>query len=119
MANPDRQNAPDIDKSEQEVLNKSFDKTFNVLAVESLNYNPATGTLDRADASGPTQLATRIDDSATPIIYIGKAPIASGTSSAVWQVVKLDTTSGLVKTFADGNASFDNVWDNRASLTYN
>jgi hypothetical protein len=63
-------------------------------------------------------LATRIDDSADPVLYIGKAPIGSATSSAVWQVVKLDTTSGLVKTWASSSASFDKVWDDRASLNY-
>jgi hypothetical protein len=65
------------------------------------------------------ELTTRIDDSADPIIYIGKAPIGSATSSAVWQVVRLDTTSGLVKMYADGNASFDNIWDDAGSLVYN
>lgn len=63
--------------------------------------------------------ATRIDDSATPIIYIGKAPLASITSDSVWQISKLDTSSGLIKTWADGNADFDNVWDDRATtITY-
>ena len=82
------------------------------------------GAADGGDGSfgirtGESALAVRIDDSNDPTTYIGKAPIGSATSSAVWQVAKLDTTSGLVKTWADSNASFDNVWDNRASLTYN
>lgn len=65
-------------------------------------------------------LAVRIDATTTAnTTYIGKATIGTTTSSAAWQVAKLDTTSGLVKTWADGNASFDNIWDNRTSLTYN
>jgi hypothetical protein len=63
-------------------------------------------------------LATRIDDTADPIIYIGKAAIGSSTASAVWQITKLDTSSGLIKTWADSDSSFNNVWDNRASLSY-
>lgn len=73
---------------------------------------------DSSVPTGSVDLATQIDNSSTPIVYIGKAPIGSSTSSAVWQIAKLDTTSGLVKTWADGNASFDNVFDDRTSLTY-
>jgi len=63
-------------------------------------------------------LATRIDDTTTAnVTYIGKAPIGSATSSDVWQVAKLDTSSGLIKTWAD-SAGFTQVWDNRTSLTY-
>ena len=61
--------------------------------------------------------ATRLDDQ-TPILYIGKAPVGSATSAAVWQIAKLDTSSGLTKTWA-GSAGFTQVWDDRASLTFN
>lgn len=43
----DRQGKPDIHRSEQGVLNKSFDETYQVLAVEQLEFNPTTNTLDR------------------------------------------------------------------------
>ncbi len=52
------------------------------------------------------------------ITYVGQAAIGSLTSSAVWQIKKLDETSGSIITWADGDDSFDNIWDNRASLTY-
>lgn len=64
-------------------------------------------------------LAVRLDDSNDPILYIGKASIGSATSSSVWQIAKLDTSSGLIKTWADGDSLFNNKWDDRASLTYN
>lgn len=59
-----------------------------------------------------------LDESASPITYIGLAALGSDTSQAVWQIKKIDETSGIEITFADGNADFDNIWDNRASLTY-
>lgn len=64
--------------------------------------------------------ATKIDTTTTSgVTYIGKAAIASSAASAVWQIKKLDSnTLALDKTWADGNDSFDNVWNNRASLTY-
>lgn len=69
-------------------------------------------------SSDKVPLATRLDNTASPILYLGKAPVGSATSSAVWQIAKLDTTSGLVKTWADGNSNFDNVWDDILTITY-
>ena len=51
-------------------------------------------------------------------IYIGKATIGSDTADAVWQVRRIDETSGLVILWADGNDNYDNVWDNYSSLSY-
>lgn len=67
----------------------------------------------------PSVLAERVDDTTTAnVIYIGLATPGSQPDSAVWQIQKTDTTSGVVSTFADGNAKFDNEWDNRANLSY-
>lgn len=65
-------------------------------------------------------LAVRIDDTTTAgFTYIGKAPIGTLPSAPGWQIQRLATSSGLVKSWADGNADFDNVWDNRATtITY-
>lgn len=66
-----------------------------------------------------TQQAVIIDDTTTAnTTYIGKAAIGSATSGAVWQIAKLDTSSGMVKTWADGDSLFNNIWDDRASLSY-
>lgn len=63
-------------------------------------------------------LATQLDESASPVTYVGKAPIGSLTSAAVWQIMKIDETSGLAITWANGTNEMNNVWDNRASLSY-
>ena len=70
-------------------------------------------------ASIPTNHITEIDDASSTVTYVGLADPGSATSAAVWQIKKL-TTSGSVTTvtLADGNSNFDNVWDNRASLSY-
>jgi hypothetical protein len=62
--------------------------------------------------------ATRIDEASATITYVGKAPVGSLTSNAVWKIFRIDESSGLVITYADGNTNFDNVWDSRAGLTY-
>ncbi len=52
--------------------------------------------------------------------YVGLAIPGSAGSGSVWQIRKY-TYSGnyLVKVeFADGNNQFDNIWNNRTSLSY-
>lgn len=51
------------------------------------------------------------------IDYVGEAAVGSATSSAVWRVKKIDSTSGTVITWA-GTGTFNQVWDNYASLSY-
>lgn len=60
----------------------------------------------------------RIDQADSTTIYIGKSSATALVSEAVWRISKVDTTSYLTVTFADGNGNYDNVWNNRASLSY-
>lgn len=64
--------------------------------------------------------AIQYDDAGSGITYIGKAKPGSSTSAPVWQIMKLDESSApdFALTWADGNGLFDNVWANRASLSY-
>ena len=50
--------------------------------------------------------------------YLGLAAIDSLSSAPVWQIKKLDYTTGVSVKWADGNSNFDNVWDDRATITY-
>lgn len=86
----------------------------NVSAKKVANYETNDGvTWVRTG----TPLASRLDDSADPIIYIGLAAVGSDEASAVWQIAKLDTSSGLSKTWAS-NAQFNQVWNDRTGLSY-
>lgn len=60
-----------------------------------------------------------IDEVSTTLLYVGTAAIGSATSSAVWKIQKI-STSGVVTSFkfANGENTYVNIWDNRASLTY-
>lgn len=57
---------------------------------------------------------------ATPeLAYHGLAAVGSSESDPVWQIKRLTDDGQLTKIeWADGNAEFDNVWANRASLQY-
>jgi hypothetical protein len=53
-------------------------------------------------------------------VYVGWAAPGSDTDAAVWKILKL-TYSGTNLTqrlWADGDTKFDNVWDQRATLSY-
>ena len=65
-----------------------------------------------------SNLTILIDDTTIPLTYIGKAAPGTLTSAASWQISKLNATTGTVMTWADGNCQFDNIYDNRAGLTY-
>lgn len=63
-------------------------------------------------------LAVQLDNSNSTLLYVGQAEPGSPTSSAVWQISRIDLSSGVVVTWANGNREFKNIWDNRSSLTY-
>ena len=52
------------------------------------------------------------------VSYAGKAPAGSSNSEAKWQIKKIDETSGIAITYANGNTNFNNIFDNRENLTY-
>lgn len=49
--------------------------------------------------------------------YVGEAAIGTVTSAASWRVKKIDSTSGIIITWA-GIGTFNQIWDNYASLSY-
>lgn len=67
---------------------------------------------------------TRLIDetSTTDVTYIGEAlPTGSAiaTSSPVWRIKKIDESGAVTSIkWADGDTNFNNIWDNRTSLTY-
>ena len=75
-------------------------------------------TISHLPAHLGQNLAQRIDDQ-TSVIYIGTAPIKSLTSDPVWSIKRLSISGGAITVdWVDGNDLNDNVWDNRASLSY-
>lgn len=70
--------------------------------------------------SGETSLALQMDEADGGITYVGEAVIGSTSSSAVWRIKRLDEGGDpeLIIEWADGNSDFDNIWDNRADLSY-
>lgn len=87
----------------------------------SLDVNVTALTLSADDDRVETRsmaMATVLDEASATITYVGEAIPGSSTASAVWRIKKLDSTSGLVITWANGSSDFNTIWDNRASLSY-
>jgi hypothetical protein len=51
------------------------------------------------------------------IDYVGEAAIGTTTSAASWRIKRIDSATGVILQWA-GSGVFDQIWDNRASLSY-
>ena len=59
-----------------------------------------------------------LDEASATITYVGEANPGTATSASTWRIKRLDSSSGLVVTWANGTSNFDKVWNDRASYTY-
>ena len=58
-------------------------------------------------------------DSVGLTTYLGYAESGTATSATTWAVKRIvETGNDVVITWADGDKSFDNIWDDRLTLTY-
>jgi hypothetical protein len=75
-----------------------------------LRASPVTTTADTK--------AQRVDDLGTTL-YVGKAALGASAGGAVWQIKKItEVGTELATQWANGNSLYNNVWDDRTSLTY-
>lgn len=101
--------------SSQVILNRSYDNTTGVLGIEGLGYD-GTNNPQRENSKN---LATKITVSLSgSITYVAKAKTGTLQSAAAWQVKSIDTTTGVVVTWANGSSSFSNVATDLTILTY-
>ena len=83
----------------------------------ALPSSASTETTLQTIAFGGTQFALRLA-TVGDIDYVGEAAVNTLDSAASWRIKRVDSSSGTVIKWADGNASFDNVWDNGAGTDY-
>ncbi len=88
----------------------------------SFAFNPFTGNLDTVTGGGGSSLSSmdyEIDEASDTVTYIGKADPGTATSAASWQIVRVTRVDDdYSRELADGDTDFDNIWDDRASLSY-
>lgn len=91
-----------------------------------LYLKTGTSTWTFTGTVGDVTLARQLDDlgGSPNILYFGEAVPGQGTNLASWRIQRITvTTDGggnddVAVEWADGNANFDNIWDNRAGLSY-
>lgn len=94
-----------------------------VLIDGQVSQLPQGDTVAGAGGATPEEemaYAERTDIVGDELIYKGQASPGTADGAAFWRIRRL--TLGLdgdvLTHWADGNANFDNVWDDRATLTY-
>ena len=67
-----------------------------------------------------TVRTAKVIDGGTEYIHIGSAHPGSAESAAVWMIqrVTINADESTATLFAGGQATFDQVWADRASLSY-
>lgn len=107
---------------ESNVGDKYIDNASNGALYEKTGVGVWSYVSDLADVA----LATQVDDTggSPQIIYIGNAQPGVATSAASWRVQRVTiTTDGggnddISVEWADGDNTYNNVWDSRAALPY-
>ena len=87
------------------------------VATVKANVVSNPGSIAGAGVSSLHPLLVLVDEVDT-VTYVGRAEPGAATSSAIWQISKIIDGAVMQVLFADGNSDFDNVWDDRASLSY-
>jgi len=93
-------------------------KISNLLPNDVLVWNGVNWENSQV-AGNSNDYKQHVDVVSDSITYIGLAEAGSPSSSAVWKIKKIITTGQDIEIiWADGNTNFDNVWNDRESLTY-
>jgi hypothetical protein len=91
---------------ENSVKDREFDRFRS-----ASNGKSKVAVTSEDDASGLI-----VDQASSTIIYLGEGLFGALPSEAKWKIKKIDLSSGVRITSASEN--FDQVWNNRAALTY-
>lgn len=115
-----------IAKAQKSVTKAINDLEFPVanyiLPFKDVNGGAAQVQLDSSGniptSAGSTPLKLELDDTSTAnVTYVGKAAIGSATSDPVWQIQKINETTGMEITWAN-NGLFTAKWTEILTETY-
>lgn len=102
-----------VDKVRLTFVDSASDYLVSVSSIQSM-YSTGVRETEKLPLTVNTQ-----KDSVDPLIeYVGVAQPGSLTSLALWQIRRVDCTTGTVVLYADGDANYNNIFDDRESLTY-
>jgi hypothetical protein len=65
------------------------------------------------------QHSVRLDQATASVLYIGEASFGASEATNSWRIRKFETIGNVSSIYyADGDDHYDNVWANRATLSY-
>ena len=98
-------------KQAQYIFNLVYDE--DAQALRMIGLDSIGGLKDRV-------VIIKLDETTTfNVVYVGRALPGSDDADAVWEIRRIDKrVSPITILRADGNGEFDNVWDDRDSLSY-
>lgn len=76
-----------------------------------------TAAINNLPSCYPIPAYALLYDEGATYTYIGHADPGSSAASAVWRIKRL-TNADCTIVYADGDADFDNVWNDRSTLSY-
>lgn len=105
----------------EDALNVAEELSAVIVSDDPLTVQPQLGeVLIQVVEDSEMPYAKRTDFASETIIYKGEAVVGTLEAAASWRVRRLTiaTDSDVTEEWAAGNASFNKIWDNRASLVY-
>ena len=101
-------------ENKKKIRNIFFDPETSLINIEYFDGETKTLTIE-----GESVVTLRLDKVSTTTTYIGEAIPGSSESDSVWRIKRMvEDGDDLQILFADGDSNFDNIWNNRASLSY-
>jgi hypothetical protein len=87
---------------------------------EILMYEQSTGLWKNKTIESTDVLAKRIDFVGDDVIYKAEAAAGVADSAPLWRIRKivLSVDGDVTETWADGNSSYNKIWDDRLTYTY-
>lgn len=91
-----------------------FEVIFRKIVVKDGDGYPVLYT-----TTDPDGTALRTDAAGGGVTYYGYAPVGTNPAAAAWKIKRTTVAGGLTTNeYADGDREFDNVWNDRAALSY-
>ena len=103
---------PDTKFTEQHILNRSYDELLETLVFQLVGYIGIG-----VQCTTARDLSFNVTTSGV-YTYVCKAAPGTALSAPLWQVKRIDSTTGARGLWADGDANFDNVATAPSGLTY-
>jgi hypothetical protein len=101
----------------QEIIISESDDSIAVFGYDGTT-NRALKTNTRGEIVTQSAEAVQLDEVGSTT-YIGYAAVGTSVASAAWRIKRIVDSSGdLSVTFAGGTDNYDQIWNNRAGLTY-